>query len=125
MPAWLTPAAFLFLALLHLAPAAAAVRPGLIAALYGIAADSPAFTLLQHRAALFAAVCAACLWAAFDPAARSVAAIITAISLLSFLLIYAVNGQPPHLKAIARADLIGLPVLAFALYAAFRTVDSP
>lgn len=120
MWAYLTPAAYLALALLHLAPAAASLRPGLITALYGTPPDDAAFALLQHRAALFAAVCLACVWAAFDASARPAASVIATISMLSFLAIYAAAGQPPHLRAIARADLIGLLPLAVALYASFR-----
>lgn len=116
----LTVLSFLLLALLHLMPAAAAVRPDLLTSLYGVGPGDPAFGLLQHRAALFAAVLILCLWAAVDTAARRAAAVVAAISMLSFLWIYVASGQPPRLRTIALADLAGLPPLGFALFAAFR-----
>ena len=125
MWAVLTLLSFLFLAVLHLMPAAAAVRPDLLTSLYGAQPGDPAFALLQHRAALFAAVLVLCLWAAVDPAARRAAAVISAISMLSFLWIYVASGQPLRLRTIALADLAGLPALGFALFAAFRPVAAP
>ena len=125
MWATLTVLSFLFLALLHLMPAIAAVRPELVTSLYQVSVTDPAFLLLQHRAALFAAVLVLCLWAAFDPSVRPAAALLAAISMLSFLWIYAANGQPPRLRSIALADLAGLPALAVACLAAFRTGASP
>jgi hypothetical protein len=125
MWATLTVLAFLFLALLHMMPAIAAVRPELVTSLYEVKGTDPAFLLLQHRAALFAAVMVLCLWAAFDPSVRPAAALVSAISMLSFLAIYAANGQPPRLRAIALADLAGLPALAWALWSAFRPGAAP
>jgi hypothetical protein len=112
-------AAWALLALLHLTPALALVRPALLGSLYGVAPDSPAFPLLQHRAALFAAIVAMCLWALFEPEARRVASLVCAISMLSFLLLYWLADFPPQLKTIALADLLFLPVLAFAGWRAF------
>ncbi|WP_291204377.1 hypothetical protein [Hyphomonas sp.] len=112
--------AFLCLAALHVVPALAAVRPALITVLYAVPSHDAAFALLHHRAALFAGVCALCLWAAFDPAARPAAAILAAISMVSFVWIYQSAGQPPHLRTIALADLAGLPALGFAIWSAFR-----
>jgi hypothetical protein len=120
-----TTIAFLLLALLHMMPALAAVRPALLTSLYGAQPGDPAFLLLHHRAALFAAVLAVCLWAAFDPGPRRAAAVVAAISMLSFLWMYYASGQPPRLRTIAVADLAGLPALAFALLAAFRPGSNP
>ncbi|QYJ06588.1 hypothetical protein [Qipengyuania flava] len=92
----------------------------MLTTLYGIAANDPLFLLLQHRAALFLAVFAACLWAAFVPEGRRLAVIVTAISMGSFLLLYFANGAPPSLRRIAIVDLAGLPVLALAAFFAFR-----
>jgi hypothetical protein len=112
--------AWLLLALLHLPPAAAAVSRGLVARLYGIAADGDAALLLQHRAFLFAAVASVCVTAAFVPGARGAAALVTAISMIGFLIVYAAAGFPQGaLRSIAIADAIGLPVLAFAVWRIF------
>ena len=125
MWAILTVLSFLFLALLHLMPAAASLRPEVLTALYGVQPGDPAFALLQHRAALFAAVLVLCVWAAVDPQPRRAAALAAAISMLSFLWIYFTSGQPPRLRTIALADLAGLPALAFTLVAAFRPATAP
>lgn len=116
----LQPIAWILLALVHLMPALALFRPATLTALYGIQPDNPLFLLMHHRAALFLAVFVACLWAAWRPEARQLAGIVTSISMLGFLLLYWRAGSPPPLKTIAMVDLIGLPVLAFALWGAFR-----
>jgi len=108
------------LALLHAPPALALVRPATIETLYGVARDAPAFPLVQHRAALFAAIMLVCLWAAADPNVRRLASIVCAISMLSFLLLYWTAGAPLALRTIALADLLFLPVLALAGWRAFR-----
>lgn len=114
-------AAWALLALLHLTPALALLRPALIASLYGVAPGSTAFPLLQHRAALFTALVIMCLWALFDPQARCIASIVCAISMLSFLALYWLANFPPQLRTIAVADLLFLPVLAFAGWRAFSS----
>ena len=106
-------------AALHALPALAVLRPALIAQLYGIEPGGIAFTLLQHRAALFLAIVAVCVFAAFDPSSRRVATVAVAISMVSFLLIYATNGQPLALRGIALADAIGLLPLAYVAWRAF------
>jgi hypothetical protein len=111
--------AWLLLALLHMPPALALVRPGMIETLYGVTRDAAAFPLVQHRAALFAAVFVICLWAMADPGVRRLACVACAISMLSFLLLYWTSGAPPALRVIALADLLLLPVLAYAGWRAF------
>jgi hypothetical protein len=112
--------AWLVLAAVHVMPALAFFRPATLTALYGIAPDNPLFLLMHHRAALFLAVFAACLWAAFDADARRLASIVTAISMLGFLWLYWRGGSPAPLRTIALVDLAGLPFLAFAAWSAFR-----
>lgn len=103
------------LALVHLVPALALVRPALIERLYGVAPGGDVFVLLHHRAALFAAICAACVWAVFEPGSRPLAGLVTTISVVAFLVIYVMSGQPPALRTIALADLALLPALLFVL----------
>jgi len=107
------------LALLHLPPALALVWPAMLGRIYGAAGGSSALPLLQHRAALFAALVAICLWAAADPAVRRLASVVCAISMLSFVALYLLAGSPPALRTIALADLLFLPVLGFAAWRAF------
>jgi hypothetical protein len=107
------------LALIHIVPASMLFRPQAIGRLYRIDASGPLLSLLQHRAALFAIVVLACIWAMIDPASRRLAVAVIATSMLSFLAIYWHAGSPPALKTIALADLAGLPFLAIAGWIAF------
>ncbi len=116
----LQPICWLILAGIHVTPALASVRPALLTQLYRLPPESPLFLLMQHRAALFAAVVAVCLIAAFHPPSRPVATVVTGISMISFLILYALAGQPAALRTIARADLIGLIPLAIVAFIAFR-----
>ena len=109
------------LALIHLLPAIALVRPTLLSSLYEIDAGSPVYLLIWHRAALFAMAVVICIWAALRPEVRQLAAVAITISMVGFLLLYLLNGSPPNLRAIALADLAGLPFLAFAVWDAFRS----
>ena len=116
----LVQAAWALLALIHLMPALALFRPALITQLYGVAPGEATFLLLHHRAALFFAVLVLCVWSVFAAAPRPAAAVATAISMLTFLLLYWQAGSPPALRTIAVADLIGLPALALVIWAALR-----
>lgn len=107
------------LAALHLMPAVAFFHPALIARLYGVEAGGIGFALLQHRAALFGLVVVVCLAALFDPAVRRLAVVAVAISMVSFLFVYATGGQPAALRGIAIADGVGLMPLAYVAWRAF------
>ena len=111
--------AWLVLALVHALPAIAALRPGMIAGMYGVGTDDPAFLLLHHRAALFGAVLVVCLWAAVDPSVRRLSVVVVAISMGSFIAMWFAYGTPPALRTIAIVDMVALPVLAFAGWQAF------
>ena len=110
---------WIVLALIHASPFAAFFVPRMIARLYAVPVGDSSFALLHHRAALFGVVFIACVWAAFDPTVRKLSVVITALSMLSFLGIYFLYGQPVSLKVIAIVDAIGLPVLAFLGWKAF------
>lgn len=115
---------WLLLAVVHLMPALALFRPSLLNRLYSLQADDPLFLLMQHRAALFFAILLLCLWSAFDRTPRPAAALATAISMISFLLLYIQNGMPSSLAIIAKADAIGLPALAFVGWQAVMQTSS-
>lgn len=102
-------------------PALAFFRPATLTTLYRITPDNPLFLLMQHRAALFLAVVAACLWAAFVPEGRRLAVLVVGISMVSFLALYWLAGSPPTLKRIALVDLLGLPALVGVAWLAFRS----
>lgn len=110
---------WLILATVHAMPALAFFRPATLTTLYRLDSSNPLFLLMHHRAAFFVAVFAFCIWAAFDAYPRRAATIFVAVSMLSFLWLYFMNGSPKALKTIATVDLIGLPFLAFAAWKAF------
>jgi hypothetical protein len=114
------PIAWFVLAAIHLTPALALFRPSLIKKLYRVDPTSPVFLLFQHRAALFLVIVVICIWAAFDPCSRRIATVAVAISMISFVLLWFLAGQPATLRTIAITDLIGLPFLAFTAWTAFR-----
>ncbi|MEL7217574.1 MAG: phosphopantetheine adenylyltransferase [Pseudomonadota bacterium] len=117
----LQPILWLILASIHAIPALALFRPATLTALYGVAADSSLFLLMQHRAALFLAVFIACVWAAFVPEGRRLAVLVVSISMVSFLVLYWQSGSPAPLQRIALVDLAGLPVLVGVAWLAFRS----
>lgn len=113
--------AWAILGVIHLSPFVAFFVPSLITRLYGVAPDDVNFALLQHRAALFGIVVIVCIWAIFDPSTRKLAAVVTAVSMMSFLVIYGIHGQPSALRSIAIVDLIGVPFLIYVGWNAFFT----
>ena len=111
--------AWFLLAAVHLVPAIALFRPSILIRLYGVKPDHPLSLLMQHRAALFLAVLVACVVSAVDPGGRQLASVITAISMVSFLLLWWRAGAPEVLRTIALVDLAGLPALGIATLGAF------
>lgn len=112
---------WLILGLIHAVPALALFRPALISRLYGVDPGTDHFILLHHRAALFLVVVVVCVWAAFRPEVRQLASVAVGISMASFVVIWWLSGMPPALRSIAIADLIGLPVLLYVAWQAFRS----
>ena len=111
--------AWLILALVHLMPVLAFFIPSLLTKLYGLAPGNALFLLMHHRAALFLAILVICVWSAFDLTPRRLASVAVAISMISFLGLYWLQGAPPALRQIAVVDLIGLPALGYVLWRAF------
>jgi hypothetical protein len=112
---------WLGLAAIHAPPAAALVKPALLGSLYDVAPGGPAGVLLVHRGGLFLAIVILALYAAFAPDARRAASLVVAISILSFLIVYAGAGMPEGaLRRIALVDAAALPPLAFACWTAWR-----
>lgn len=114
------PILWLVLAAIHFLPALAFFRPAGLTALYRITPDDPLFLLMQHRAGLFLAVFAACVFAAFVPEGRKLASLVVGISMISFLALYWQAGSPPALRTIAIADGVGVAVLPIVAFLAFR-----
>ena len=112
------PILFWLLALVHLAPAVAAISPNQIATLYGIEpANKTLLTLLQHRAILLGLVGVAFAYAAFKPAFRWPVLCIGAASMALFISFCVLNGQlSSSLGRIAIIDAISLGIAAVAAY---------
>jgi hypothetical protein len=115
----LQPTLWLILAAVHALPALAFFRPASMQKLYRVGPDNPLFLLMHHRAALFLAVFAACVIAAFHPPSRQLASVVTGISMASCLVLWWRGGFPASLKTIATVDLFGLPVWMIATASAF------
>ncbi|NRA29756.1 MAG: phosphopantetheine adenylyltransferase [Parvularculaceae bacterium] len=114
-------ASWALLALIHLSPAVAFFMPPMLDKLYGVDPAGDLGTLLTHRAALFLAIVVGAIFALFDPAARRLASVVVAISMVSFLVLYARAGLPTGpLRTIAVADLVGLLPLVVVGVAAWR-----
>ncbi len=117
----LTKIAWGLLALVHVAPAAVLLRPSLAQQLYGVSPTGEAGVLIIHRGALFLAIVALAVWAAFDDGARRAASLAVAISVIGFLIVYWRAGMPAGaLRTIAIADMIAIVPLAFVVFAAWK-----
>jgi hypothetical protein len=109
------------LALAHLSPAAVAFVPSLVERLYGVSPAGDLGVLIAHRGALFLAIVAACVLAAFDPPARRALSVVVAISVIGFLALYLRAGAPSGpLRTIAIVDAATLLPLALVVVAAWR-----
>ena len=112
------------LALIHVIPALALFRPALLTTLYGAQTGSATHMLLHHRAALFVGVFIACIYAIFQPGSRQLAAVVVAVSMVSFLVLFVLGGNPDKLRLVAMVDLIGIPFLAIAAWNAFHVAHA-
>ncbi len=118
---WVVKASWFALAGIHAAPAAGAFSPALVERLYGVAPGGALGVLLSHRGGLFLAILTLTIWAAFEPGARRAAAAATAVSVISFLVLYTRAGLPEGpLRTIARVDAFALLPLAIVAFDAWR-----
>lgn len=105
---------FVALAVLHIVPAVAAVRPQRLAVLYGVRSDDAVLlTLLQHRAVLLGIVGLLMLAGAVHAELRWFCLVFGVLSMASFLVIAHQRGtQTGPLVTIYRADQAGMVVAA-------------
>jgi hypothetical protein len=117
----LTLACWVALAAVHASPAAVLFSPSLVEELYGVPASGASGVLLIHRGALFLAVVAVALFAAFNAEARKAATLLVGTSVIGFLLVYSMAGAPAGaLRRIAVVDIVALVPLAFVTWRAWR-----
>ncbi|MEM9487567.1 MAG: hypothetical protein AAGC55_00415 [Myxococcota bacterium] len=113
--------AWILLALVHVAPAAVVAVPRLTQRLYGVAPEGEPGILIVHRGALFLAIVALAIFAAFDSGARRAATLAVTLSVLGFLVVYGRAGFPAGaLRTIALVDVAALVPLMFVAVQAFR-----
>lgn len=101
-------AAWLALAFVHTPPALAAFSAHMRKRMYGLDDGGPLGIILIHRGVLFLAVASVCVLAAFSAEARTAALLVTSISVIGFLLAYALHGAPRRLRTIALVDAVAL-----------------
>lgn len=107
---------------IHFIPSLVLFFPGMVERLYSVDPEGEIGVLLVHRAALFVTVFLASIYAVFQPSVRKLAAIVAAISMLSFLFVYFRAGMPVgSLRTIAVVDLVGIIPLALVAYSAFSS----
>lgn len=107
--------AWLALVLVHTPPALATFSAPMRKRMYGVDDGGPLGLILSHRGVLFLAVASVCVLAAFNAEARLAAALVTAISVLGFLIGYVLAGSPKRLRTIALVDAAALIPLAIVL----------
>ncbi len=110
----ITKLAWGLLALTHLSPS-------LVERLYEVSPTGDLGVLIAHRGALFLAIVADCVLAAFDPPARRALGVVVAISVIGFLVLSLRAGAPSGLlRTIAIVDAAVLLPLALVVVAALR-----
>ena len=115
---------WIVLAAVHASPAAVLFRPALTESLYGVPPAGAAGLLLVHRGALFLGVFVVALFAAFSPEARKAATLLVGISMIGFLIVYAMAGAPQGpLRTIALVDAAALLPLALVAWRAWLAAD--
>ena len=111
---------FLFgaLAAINLLPSLVAFAPAKISKLYGIEISDPTLiTLLHHRAVMLGIVGGVLAAAIFIPSIRWVALVAGTVSMMSFIVIAAMNNElGGSLSRIAVVDAIGIPIILTLIY---------
>lgn len=110
---------WIVLALVHLTPALAFLKPSMLTQLYAVERGNPLFVAMHHRSALFVVVLTMCIWPMFDPRVRTLSVVGVGASVLTFLFLYWRAGAPALLRRIAIADTIALPAWAYVAWRAF------
>ena len=106
---------------IHAMPSLVVFAPSMAAKLYNVDPAGDIGVLLVHRGAMFLTVVVVSLIAIFDPSIRWLASIVVAISLVSFLIVYARAGMPAGpLRPIAIVDLVGVVPLVFVSVLAWK-----
>ena len=114
---YVTPAALILVAIIHLLPLSGVLGPERLAALYGISVDEPnLLILMRHRAVLFGILGVFMVVAAWTPRLRSAAFAMGFVSVVSFLwLAWSTDGYNADVGRVVTADLVALFFLIVGL----------
>ena len=109
--------------IIHLLPVVGVFSSERVERLYGVTVTNPNLEiLLRHRAVLFGLLGVFLIYAAMQPALRSLALIAAAISVLSFLaLAWLTPGYNALVGRVVTADIVALFCLAAAAAAHFSS----
>jgi hypothetical protein len=115
----LSAAALVLVGLIHLLPLPGVLGSGALSRLYGIPVEGPDLALLlRHRAVLFGLLGAGMLAAAALPAWRPAAYAAALVSVVSFLVLAAVEGRyNAALGRVVVADVVALVALSAGIAA--------
>ncbi len=114
---YITMAAFLMVAIIHLLPLVGVLGGDRLTALYGVAANEPNLAILmRHRAVLFGMLGVFLLCAAFQPALQPMAFVAGFVSVVSFLVLaWSVGGYNGQVARVVLADWVALAGLIVGL----------
>ena len=109
---------FGLLAAINLLPSLVAFAPAKISKLYGIEiADPTLIALLHHRAVMLGIVGGVLVAAMFMPSIRWVALCAGTVSMMSFIVICAINNQlGGSLSRIVLVDAVGIPIIVALMW---------
>ncbi|MGH8518482.1 MAG: phosphopantetheine adenylyltransferase, partial [Panacagrimonas sp.] len=103
---------------IHLLPAIGMISAARLAGLYGVApADPTILLLLRHRAVLFAVLGLGFGAAAFVPALRVPAAVLSLVTMLSFVWLAQAHAHGGAIRRVVRVDVVVSVLVAAALIA--------
>ena len=116
---YITTAALLVVAIIHLLPLSGVLGAERLTTLYGVAVTDPNLAIvMRHRAVLFGLLGAFLLYAAFQPAWQPMAFVAGFVSVLSFLwLSWSVGGYNAQISRVVLADWVALISLLVGLVA--------
>ncbi len=122
MTSTLSAVALVLVALIHLLPLPGVLGADALHRLYGLPVDDPDLALLlRHRAVLFGLLGAGMIASVVWPAWRPVAYVAAFVSVLSFLVIAALESPAqPAIHRVVMADVIALVLLVAGAFAEWR-----
>lgn len=120
---YVTPAALILVAIIHLLPLSGVLGPERLAELYGISVDEPnLLILMRHRAVLFGILGTFMVVAVWRPALRSAAFAMGFASVVPFLwLARSTGGYNAEIGKVVTADVVALFLLIVGLAAHVHT----